>query len=180
VFPEDQYEFYCDRCDSHVNESSKHCRRCNRCTAEFDHHCIWLNNCIGVRNYRVFFVLIVSFSLHLITTAATHLYIIVKSLYDITWPLYVSAILSIVFSLPVTYLVGYHVWLWKNNMSTYAHIQLKKQAKDQALNRPISKQMQLKSFITSCSMKDEPSSSTVTRPVSGLPRENPGQAETRA
>jgi palmitoyltransferase ZDHHC1/11 len=61
-FPEDKYEYYCDRCDSHVHDTSKHCRRCNRCTYEFDHHCIWLNNCVGFNNYRPFLALIATFS----------------------------------------------------------------------------------------------------------------------
>ena len=64
-FPEDDYEFYCDRCDAHVEETSKHCRRCNRCTGEFDHHCVWLNNCIGSSNYHQFLALIMIFTLQL-------------------------------------------------------------------------------------------------------------------
>jgi palmitoyltransferase len=65
-FPEDDYEFFCDRCDTHVSDQSKHCRRCNRCTLRFDHHCIWLNNCIGSSNYSVFLALIISFGFLLI------------------------------------------------------------------------------------------------------------------
>lgn len=38
-FPEDQYELFCQWCDCHVQEGTKHCGRCNRCTKEFDHHC---------------------------------------------------------------------------------------------------------------------------------------------
>jgi hypothetical protein len=66
TFDEQQYEYYCDKCDGHVDENSKHCRRCQRCTLGFDHHCIWLNNCIGYNNYRYFVVTIWLFTLQLI------------------------------------------------------------------------------------------------------------------
>ncbi|KAK6056781.1 DHHC zinc finger domain protein [Cooperia oncophora] len=43
---------FCNICQIHVEEKTKHCRRCNVCIEVFDHHCIWLNNCIGKKNYR--------------------------------------------------------------------------------------------------------------------------------
>lgn len=33
--------------------------RCGRCAIGFDHHCKWVNNCIGEKNYKEFFALIV-------------------------------------------------------------------------------------------------------------------------
>ena len=51
---------YCTLCNSRVSISSKHCGECNRCVDNFDHHCKWLNNCIGARNYKMFFVFILS------------------------------------------------------------------------------------------------------------------------
>eukprot|EP00929_Paragymnodinium_shiwhaense_P035495 TRINITY_DN19144_c0_g1_i3.p1 TRINITY_DN19144_c0_g1~~TRINITY_DN19144_c0_g1_i3.p1 ORF type:complete len:415 (-),score=87.00 TRINITY_DN19144_c0_g1_i3:105-1349(-) len=48
-------KLWCPRCDSHVDESSKHCWYCNKCVLDFDHHCPWLNTCIGARNYPYFF-----------------------------------------------------------------------------------------------------------------------------
>ena len=37
-------KFYCEVCESYVNERTKHCGSCNRCVELFDHHCKWLNN----------------------------------------------------------------------------------------------------------------------------------------
>ncbi|KAH7570042.1 hypothetical protein JRO89_XS05G0036100 [Xanthoceras sorbifolium] len=68
--------FYCSLCEvewkTQVFKYSKHCRVCDKCVDRFDHHCRWLNNCIGKKNYRQFFtlmvsaLLLVSMSLHLL------------------------------------------------------------------------------------------------------------------
>ena len=65
-FPEEQYDRFCQWCESHVQDKSKHCGKCNRCTSNFDHHCPWLNNCIGGRNYPFFLMLIFVKLLHTI------------------------------------------------------------------------------------------------------------------
>lgn len=44
-------------------KDSKHCRKCDRCIREFDHHCRFVNQCVGSRNYKSFFGLVVILSL---------------------------------------------------------------------------------------------------------------------
>lgn len=59
-FDGSKYEFMCEICDTHVQNSAKHCGACNRCVSNFDHHCRWINNCVGGKNYLQFFRLIIA------------------------------------------------------------------------------------------------------------------------
>ena len=51
--------FYCNICGVHVTDKAKHCSSCNKCIYSFDHHCIWLNTCVGGKNYRLFFSMLI-------------------------------------------------------------------------------------------------------------------------
>ncbi|CAF3852274.1 unnamed protein product [Rotaria sp. Silwood2] len=50
---------YCNICEVHVTTNAKHCSSCNKCIYSFDHHCIWLNTCVGGKNYRLFFSMLI-------------------------------------------------------------------------------------------------------------------------
>ena len=45
-------DFYCNLCNSPVEEHTKHCRSCKKCVKDFDHHCRWVNNCIAESNRK--------------------------------------------------------------------------------------------------------------------------------
>ncbi|GMH37534.1 hypothetical protein BSKO_05407 [Bryopsis sp. KO-2023] len=66
-----------------AGSGSKHCRYCNKCCEGFDHHCPWLNNCVGRKNYKFFFALLVSVTLKLAGHLAVALIAFVGSVLNV-------------------------------------------------------------------------------------------------
>lgn len=48
----------CQHCETKRPQRAHHCRVCGTCTLRMDHHCLWLKNCVGLRNYKPFFLFV--------------------------------------------------------------------------------------------------------------------------
>ena len=138
----------CNFCLNFVSFDSKHCKLCNKCVVRYDHHCKVLNTCIGKANYSSFMkTLLFCFLINLMISTFSgifiqyysndkeNLYFSSTRLSSIinTKVVFILSLICLAFSLiwsvSIILLFGFHLHLMRKNLTTYEYILIKRKKK---------------------------------------------------
>ena len=115
-------------CNIYRPPRSSHCDICGVCIEKMDHHCPWVGTCIGKRNYKHYYLFLVSLLIEIIIVFTMCVYIMNNNMVNgslnlgNTLKLYPFAMILAILCGPafifVAIMVGFHSYLIVKNLTT--------------------------------------------------------------